>query len=64
MESRAEEALKAIGKGEILSTDEFSKQNRLWIKKKYTKTRIPKHVYQKQAYLKERIFRNRRKSDC
>jgi len=37
LESRAEESLKAIEKGEVLSTDEFSKQNRQWVKKKYTK---------------------------
>ncbi len=37
MESRAEESLKAIDEGEVLSIDEFSKKNKQWLKKKYTK---------------------------
>ena len=37
MESRAEESLKAIDKGDVLSMDEFSKQNKQWLKKRYTK---------------------------
>ncbi len=37
MESRAEESLKAIDKGDVLSMDEFRKENRQWLKKKYTK---------------------------
>ncbi|MCK5280005.1 MAG: hypothetical protein KAI99_06525 [Cyclobacteriaceae bacterium] len=37
IESRAEESLKAIEKGEALSIDEFRKENRQWLKKKYTK---------------------------
>jgi len=37
MESRAEKSLEAIKKGDVLSVDEFSKENRQWLKKKYTK---------------------------
>jgi len=37
MESRAEKSLKAIDKGDVLSMDEFSKENKQWLKKKYTK---------------------------
>jgi len=37
MESRAEKSLKAIDKGDDLSMDEFSKENKQWLKKKYTK---------------------------
>lgn len=37
MESRAEESLKSIDKGDVLSMDEFRKENRQWLKKKYTK---------------------------
>ena len=37
MESRAEKSLEAIEKGDVLSMDEFSKENRQWLKKKYTK---------------------------
>ena len=37
MESRSEKSLDAIDKGEVLSMDEFSKENRQWLKKKYTK---------------------------
>jgi hypothetical protein len=37
MESRAEESLKAIDKGDVLSMDEFSTENKQWLKKKYTK---------------------------
>ena len=37
IESRAEESLKAIDKGEVLSMDEFRKENRQWLKKKYSK---------------------------
>jgi len=37
METRAEESLKAIEKGQVLSIDEFRKENRKWLKKKYTK---------------------------
>ncbi|MCK5705932.1 MAG: hypothetical protein KAI29_32505 [Cyclobacteriaceae bacterium] len=37
MESQAEKSLEAIKKGDVLSMDEFSKENRQWLKKKYTK---------------------------
>jgi hypothetical protein len=37
MESQAEKSLEAIEKGDVLSMDEFSKENRQWLKKKYTK---------------------------
>lgn len=37
MESRAEKSIEAIEKGEVLSVDEFSKENRQWLKKKYMK---------------------------
>ena len=37
MESRAEKSLEAIKKGDVLSMDEFSKENRQWLNKKYTK---------------------------
>ena len=37
MEMRAEESLKAIDRGEILSMETFSKENKQWLKKKYTK---------------------------
>ena len=37
MESRAEKSLEAIEKGDVLSMDEFGKENRQWLKKKYTK---------------------------
>ncbi len=37
MESRAEKALKAIDKGDILSIDKFRSENMQWLKKKYTK---------------------------
>jgi len=37
MESGAEESLKAIDEGDVLSMDEFRKENRQWLKKKYTK---------------------------
>lgn len=37
MESRAEKSLEAIEKGDVLSMDEFSKENRQWLRKKYTK---------------------------
>jgi hypothetical protein len=37
METRAEESLNAIDKGDILSIDEFKKENEQWLKKKYTK---------------------------
>ena len=37
MESRAEESLKAIDNGDVLSMNEFSKENKEWLKKKHTK---------------------------
>ncbi len=37
METRTEESLKAIDEGKVLSIDEFSKKNKQWLKKKYTK---------------------------
>ncbi|MEQ6121061.1 hypothetical protein [Reichenbachiella sp. MALMAid0571] len=37
VESRAEESLKAIEEGDVLSMDEFRKENKQWIKKKYSK---------------------------
>jgi ClpP class serine protease len=37
MESRAEESLKAIDKGDVLSMHQFSTENKQWLKKKYTK---------------------------
>ena len=37
MESRAEKSIEAIEKGDVLSVDEFSKENRQWLKKKYMK---------------------------
>ena len=37
LEYRAEESLEAIRKGEILSLDEFRKENQQWAKKKYMK---------------------------
>jgi len=33
MESGAEKSLEAIGKGDVLSMDEFSKENRQWLRK-------------------------------
>ncbi len=36
MESRTEKSLKAIRKGDVLSTDEFGKENRQWLRKKHT----------------------------
>lgn len=37
MESRAEESLKAVEEGEVVSIDDFQKENRNWVAKKYTK---------------------------
>ena len=37
LEYWAEESLEAIDKGEVLSLDEFRKENRQWAKKKYIK---------------------------
>jgi hypothetical protein len=37
METRAEESMEAINKGEVLSLDEFSRENREWAKENYTK---------------------------
>lgn len=37
VESQAEESLKAIEEGDVLSMDEFRKENKQWIKKKYSK---------------------------
>ena len=37
MESRAEESLEAIEKGDVLSMDEFRKKNRQWREKRFTK---------------------------
>ncbi len=37
MESRTKKSLEAIDKGDVLSMDEFSKENMQWLKKKYTK---------------------------
>lgn len=37
IESRAEKSLKAINEGDVISMDEFSKENRQWLKKKHTK---------------------------
>jgi len=37
LESQAEESLKAVEKGQVLSLDEFRKENRQWLKEKYTK---------------------------
>ncbi len=37
METQAEESLKAIERGETLSLDGFGKENKQWLKKKYTK---------------------------
>jgi hypothetical protein len=37
MESRAEKSLKAIEKGDVLSMDDFRKENSQWLKEKYTK---------------------------
>lgn len=37
MEARAEESLKAIKKGEVLSIDEFRKENREWAKERFTR---------------------------
>lgn len=36
MEARAEESLKAIKGGEVLSIDEFRKENRKWAKERFT----------------------------
>lgn len=37
MESRSEKSLSAIEQGDVLSMNEFSKENRRWLKKKHTK---------------------------
>ncbi|WP_339793853.1 hypothetical protein [uncultured Imperialibacter sp.] len=37
METRAQESLEAINKGDVLSLDEFSQKNREWAKENYTK---------------------------
>ena len=37
MESRAEESLEAIERGEVLSMDEFRKENKQWGERKFTK---------------------------
>ena len=37
MEARAKKSLEAIEKGDVLPMDEFSKENRQWLKKKYIK---------------------------
>lgn len=37
MEARSEESLKAIKKGEVLSIDEFKKENRKWAKERFTR---------------------------
>jgi diphthamide synthase (EF-2-diphthine--ammonia ligase) len=37
METRTQESLEAISKGDVLSLDEFSQENREWAKKNYTK---------------------------
>ncbi len=37
METRAEESLKAIDKGDVLAIDEFKKENEQWLKNKSTK---------------------------
>lgn len=37
MESRAEESLKAIDEGDVLSIDEFRNDNKQWLRKRYTK---------------------------
>lgn len=37
MEASAEESLKAIDKGDVLSIDKFRNENKQWLKKKYTK---------------------------
>ena len=37
LESRAEESLQAVEKGQVLSLDEFRKENRQWLKENYTK---------------------------
>ena len=36
MEARAKESLEAIKNGETLSIDEFKKENRQWVKERYT----------------------------
>ena len=37
MESRAEESLKAVEKGDVLSMGEFARENKQWLRKKYSK---------------------------
>lgn len=37
MEARAEESLKSINKGEVLSLDELKQENRKWAKENYIK---------------------------
>ena len=37
MESRAEESLEAIERGEVLSMDDFRKENKQWRERKFTK---------------------------
>ncbi len=37
MEARAEESLKAIKKDEVLSIEEFRKENRKWAKERFTR---------------------------
>ncbi len=37
MEIMAEESLQSIDKGEVISLDEFSKENRKWAKKNFIK---------------------------
>jgi len=37
MENTAENSLEAINKGEIMSLDDFKKENQKWTKKNYTK---------------------------
>jgi hypothetical protein len=37
MESRTKESIRSIGKGEIVSLEEFAKQNQEWLKKKAMK---------------------------
>ncbi|MEQ8475698.1 hypothetical protein [Fulvivirga sp.] len=37
MESRAEASMKAIDEGDVLSIDEFKKENQQWLKKKHTR---------------------------
>ena len=37
VESRTEESMEAISKGEVVSLDDFRKENRQWAKENYTK---------------------------